>query len=443
MKKMKKARIDMEGGNGKYHLLKSESKRFLRFFLSELKPKGPLLTPFNIIAAIIISVGLVLIVIRFAAGLGSVTNLSQEFPWGIWIGFDVVTGVAFAGGAYVVTFMVYILRMEKYHSIVRITVVNGFLAYVFYAGALLLDLGRPWNVINPIIGNDFGVSSVMFLVAWHFMLYMMAEFIEFSPAVAEWLGWKRVHKVLTSLTLAAVIFGITLSTLHQSGLGALFLMAKNKIHPLWYSEFIPILFFVSSIFAGLSMVIFEGSISHKVFRHRLSKEAHEKHDDIVIGLARICAGTMFIYFFLKVLVFLHGQQWSYLNTGWGYWFLLEIIGFVVVPWRLYTQAVRYRNISLIKIASVITLVGIILNRLNVSVIAFKWYAPQHYIPHWMEIWITLTVVFAELIVLRWIVNRMPILSDPPEWARKKKKQTKEIKYIPLEEEKEEWTATTM
>src|SRR3990172_6289471 len=228
---------------------------FVRFLLSELKPKGRLLTVFNLVSVPIMLAAAVLLYFRFTRGLGSITNLSQEYPWGLWIGFDVVTGVAFAGGAYVITFLVYILRQEKYHPIVRITVLNGFLAYVFYAGALLLDLGRPWNVINPIIGNSFGVSSVMFLVAWHFMLYMIAEFIEFSPAVAEWLGWKRVRKFLGGLTLGAVILGVTLSLLHQSGLGALYLMAKGKIHPLWYSEFIPILFFVSSIFAGLSLVI--------------------------------------------------------------------------------------------------------------------------------------------------------------------------------------------
>ena len=181
----------MNSKTGSAALVKSEFKQFVKFFLSELKPKGKLLTPFNIISAVIILVGIVWIVIRFTKGLSSITNLNQEFPWGIWIGFDVVTGVAFAGGAYVLTFMVYILKMEKYHPAIRITVVNGFLAYVFYAGALLLDLGRPWNVINPVIGNSFGVSSVMFLVAWHFMLYMLAEFIEFSPAIAEWLGWKK------------------------------------------------------------------------------------------------------------------------------------------------------------------------------------------------------------------------------------------------------------
>lgn len=411
-----------------------------------MKPKGKLITPFNVFAAVIIAVGAVLIVIRFATGLGPVTNLNQEFPWGLWIGFDVITGVAFAGGAYVLTFMVYILRLEKYHPIIRITVLNGFLAYVFYAGALLLDLGRPWNVINPIIGNSFGVSSVMFLVAWHFMLYMLAEFIEFSPAVAEWLGWKRARKILGSLTLAAVIFGITLSTLHQSGLGALFLMAKSKIHPLWYSEFIPILFFVSSIFAGLSMVILEGSISHKLFAHRLSNDIKRTHNDIVLGLAKICAGAMFVYFFLKMLVFIHEESWQYLNTGWGYWFMLEIVVFVLLPFRLYMHAVKYQSINAVKIASILTLLGIVLNRLNTSVIAYNWTVAERYIPTWIEVEITVTVILVEIIVLRWIVNRMPILSDPPAWARKTKKDViskiyvvdESKKIIAKEKELEEW-----
>jgi Ni/Fe-hydrogenase subunit HybB-like protein len=382
----------------------------------QTKRKQNPFTVFNVISVPLMLLAAVLLVIRFVWGLGSITNLSQQFPWGIWIGFDVVTGVAFAGGAYVLTFLVYILRAEKYHPIIRATVLNGFLAYVFYAGALLLDLGRPWHVVNPIIGNSFGVSSVLFLVAWHFMLYMMAEFIEFSPAVAEWLGWKRVRKILSSLTLGAVIFGITLSTLHQSGLGALFLMARAKIHPLWYSEFIPVLFFVSSIFAGLSMVIFEGSISHRVFAHLLGKEQRASHDDILVGLARICAGAMFVYFFLKVLILIHGHGWQYLPTGWGAWYLVEVIGFVVVPCLLFLQAARERRMGLIKVAAFLALVGIIINRLNISVIAFGWNSPNHYVPSWMEIEVTVAIICAEIWAFRWVVNRMPVLSEPPAWA---------------------------
>jgi Ni/Fe-hydrogenase subunit HybB-like protein len=400
--------------------LDNDGKPIWRFLISEFKPKGKFLTLFNIISVPIILLGLALIVIRFWKGLGSITNLSQETPWGLWIGFDVVTGVAFAGGAYVLTFMVYILNMREYHSIVRVTVLNGFLAYVFYAGALLLDLGRPWHVINPIIGNSFGVSSVLFLVAWHFLLYMIAQLIEFSPAIAEWLGARRAHKILSGMTIAAVIFGITLSTLHQSGLGALYLMAKDKIHPLWYSEFIPVMFFVSSIFAGLSMVILEGSISQKVFFDQVSEKNHKAHKSIIRGLSKICAGTMFAYFFLKLLVFIHGQRWDLLTTGMGYWFLLEMLGFVFLPMVLFFISYRNNNISLIKIAALLTMVGVILNRLNVTVIGFKWDMAIRYVPSWMEVIVTMAVIFTEIWIFRWVVRRMPVLRDSPSWANQHK-----------------------
>ncbi|MCF8348619.1 MAG: Ni/Fe-hydrogenase cytochrome b subunit [Bacteroidales bacterium] len=389
----------------------------IKFLAEAIKSKGPFFTPFNMISLPIMLVGFTLIVIRFVKGIGAVANLTQEVPWGLWIGFDVVTGVAFAGGAYVITFMVYILNMKKYHSIVRVTVLNGFLAYVFYAGALLLDLGKPWNVINPIIGNSFGVSSVLFLVAWHFLLYMIAMLLEFSPAIAEWVGLKRARKILGGMTLAAVIFGITLSTLHQSGLGALYLMAKEKIHPLWYSEFIPILFFISSIFAGLSMVIFEGSISQKVFASQISSKNHHAHDDILHGLSKICALTMFVYFFMQVLTFVHGKHYELLNTPMGYWYLTEMIGFVLLPMALFFHSHRSRNIFLIKLAAFITMIGVIINRLNVTVIGFRWDAAQHYYPSWMEIVVTLTVLFVEIWIFRWIINRLPVLRDPPSWVK--------------------------
>jgi Ni/Fe-hydrogenase subunit HybB-like protein len=421
MKQLKETNLKKKKMNSPATAAKdNDGKSIWKFLLTELKPKGKWLTPFNIISIPVILLGLVLIVIRFWKGIGSITNLSQEVPWGLWIGFDVVTGVAFAGGAYVITFMVYILKMDKYHSIVRITVLNGFLAYVFYAGALLLDLGKPWNVINPIIGNSFGTSSVLFLVAWHFLLYMIAELIEFSPAVAEWLGARRARKILSGMTIAAVIFGITLSTLHQSGLGALFLMAKDKIHPLWYSEFIPILFLVSSIFAGLSMVIFEGSVSHKVFFNQISEKNHEAQSGIIHGLAKICAATMFAYFFLQLLVFIHGKRWDLLSTPMGYWYLLEMIGFVLLPMLLFFYSYRRRNIFMIRLAAILTMLGVILNRLNVTVIGFRWDASVHYVPSWMEFAVTLTVIFIEIWVLRWVINRMPVLRESPSWVRDEK-----------------------
>lgn len=409
--------IEVANQNGsKLALLLEEGKHYASFVLKELKPKGKILTPFNVISGLTIFLGIIIIFIRFTKGLGAVVDASQDNPWGLWIGFNVITGVAFAGGAYALTFAVYVLGAKKYHFIIRATVLNGFLAYVFYAGALVLDIGRPWKIINPIIGNDFGVSSVLFLVAWHFLLYMMAEFIEFSPAVAEWLGAKRMRKVLSSLTLGAVIFGITLSTLHQSGLGALFLMAKEKIHPLWYTEFITILFFVSSIFAGLSIVIIEGTISKRVFRDQISPEYEASYEDIVVGLGKGAAAAMFAYLFLKVLVFVHGKHWQFISTPMGYWYLLEVVGFVCIPLAVFVEGVKSRRVNLIRTAAVLTALGIILNRLNVSMIAYRWDAPVRHFPTWMEIVVALSIIFASIWAFRWVVNRMPVLRESPAWV---------------------------
>ena len=397
--------------------LDNKEGKTIRFLWGELKPKGKIFTPFNIISIPVIITGLVIMYIRFTQGIGSVTNLSQEVPWGLWIGFDVVTGVAFAGGAYVLVFMVYILNLEKYRPIVRVTVLNGFLAYLFYSAALLLDLGRPLNIINVIIGNNFGVSSVLFLVGWHFLLYMLALLLEFSPAIAEWLNARKMRRFLSGLTLGAVIFGITLSVLHQSGIGALFLMAKEKIHPLWYSSYMPLMFVVSSVFGGISMVILEGSISSKVFDYQLDADHKEHHNSILHGLAKICALGMFVYFFMQIVIFVHQQNESYLFTPMGYWFLVEVLGFVVLPMLLFFYSYRRRNILAIKIASVLTLLGIMLNRMNISIIAFQYDAAIRYVPTWQEFVVTLTIIFIELWVFRWIVTRMPVLRKSPDWVK--------------------------
>ncbi len=401
---------------------REQNTSFISFITSELKPKGKILTPFNVISGITILVAIVILVIRFTNGLGSVVHASQDRPWGLWINFNVITGVAFAGGAFVVTFMVYIMGMEKYRPLVRATVLYALLAYMFYAGALLLDLGRPWKVVNPIIGNSFGLSSVLFLVAWHFILYMGSLFIEFSPTITEWITLKRQRKFFASLTLGVVIFGIALSTLHQSGLGALFLMAKPKIHPLWYSEFIPILFFISSIFAGLSLVIVLETIGMKVFKNDMSDGHKNSHSNIMLSLARICSITMFVYLFMTILVFIHSKGLNYLNSSWGYWYLVEVVGFVFLPCLIFLFGFKRQNLNLVRIAAVMSIIGIILNRLNISTITYLWYDSSIHFPTWMEIVVSCAVIFVQLLVFRWIVRRMPVYKDPPVWVSGEKKE---------------------
>lgn len=164
------------------------------------------------------------------------------------------------------------------------------------------------------------------------------------------------------------------------------------------------------------MVIFEGSISQKVFFDQISEKHAKEHDSIIHGLAKICAGSMFAYLFLQFLVFLHGRNWDLLNTPMGYWFLLEMIGFVLIPMMLFFYSYRKRNILTIKIAAILTMIGVILNRLNVTVIGFRWDAATHYVPSWMEIVVTFAVIFTEIWIFRWVIRRMPVLRESPSWV---------------------------
>jgi len=407
-------------------MYREQNTSLFKFWIGELKPKGKILTPFNIIAALTIMAAAVILFYRFSKGLGSVVHPDQDRPWGLWINFNVITGVAFAGGAYVLTFMVYILGLEKYRSIVRACVLYSLLAYMFYAGALLLDLGRPWRVINPIIGNSFGISSVLFLVAWHFILYMGSLLIEFLPTATEWATLKNWRRFFGSMTLAVVIFGIALSTLHQSGVGALFLMSEPKIHPLWYSEFIPILFFISSIFAGLSLVIILETIGRRVFKEHMSDSHRKAHRPVLISLARVCAISMFVYLCMSMLVFIHGKDQNSLGGGWGAWYLVEMLGFVLLPCMLFVVGFKRANLNMIRIAAAMSIVGIILNRMNISTISFNWFDKSLHFPTWMELVVSVAVIFVQLLVFRWIVRRMPVYRESPAWVSSEGKQKKSL-----------------
>jgi len=392
---------------------------FWIFFKNELRPKGNPSTVFNLLSGIAIVFGILLIVYRFAVGLGHpVTNLNQSFPWGLLIGFYVMCGVAFAAGGYVLAFIVYVLGVKKYRPVLRAAILNAFLFYVFCSGAIVVAFGRWWNIPNVFLGIEFGASSVMFVIAWLFLLYILTAALEFSPAVTEWLGKERFRKIAGSLALGAVAFGITLSILHQAGLGALMTMAKGKIHPLWYSEFLPVMFFISSIYAGLSLVIFEGTISRKVFTYQIDEEHRHSNDDIIIGLARICGGVIFAYFSLSIILTQYKGDFALINTAMGYWWLLEVIGFVAIPGLMFIHGAQKKNPVTIRAAAIIAMLGILLNRYNNVFIAYNWDLPfaEKYYPSFIEGLTTLAIVFIQIWVFRWIVNRMPVMRKSPQWA---------------------------
>jgi Ni/Fe-hydrogenase subunit HybB-like protein len=374
-----------------------------------------LITPFNVISGIILAVGAVVLFLRFTQGLGPTTNLTHENPWGLWIGFDVMSGVALAAGGFVISSAVYLFGMKEYKPIVRPAILTGFLGYFLVVLGLLVDLGRPWRLPFPFI-IQAGPTSALFEVALCVALYLTVLFLESTPAAFEWLGLSRLRKIIGSLTVALTVFGLLLSTLHQSSLGALYAITPTKLHPLWYSSHIPVHFFVSAVAAGISMVIVESMISHRAFKDQVAI-THEQLDKITVGLGKAGALVLYTYFAIKVVGIAADHEWHLLGTGWGAWFLVEMIGFVALPCFIYTIGYRERRPGLIRIAGVVTVVGIVLNRFNVSFIAFNWTLPSEsrYAPGWMEIWVTLTLITFGLVAFKWIANRMPILYEHPRY----------------------------
>ncbi len=375
-----------------------------------------LFTPFNVIAGIIVIIGLIITALRFTRGLGATTNLSDYNPWGIWIGFDLLCGVALAAGGYVTSAAVYLFGMKRFHAAVRPAILTGFLGYAFVVLALHYDVGRPWRLPYPFLVSS-GTTSFLFEVAACVALYLTVLFIEFSPAALEWLGLKKLRNIVVKLTILLTIFGVILSTLHQSSLGALYLIAPSKLHPLWYSSYIPIYFFITSIIAGLSMVIFEGMLSYRYFKDRMDHHHLAAKDDLALAFGKACAWVLTGYFMIKVIGVAADNNWHYLATGYGAWFLVELLGFVALPAFLYMVGVRDKNPKLVRWTAAWTVLGIVVNRFNISLIAFNYHLPasERYFPHWMEIGISVFIVTLGLLVFRFIVTRMPILYEHPDY----------------------------
>ena len=262
---------------------------------------------------------------------------------------------------------------------------------------------------------SYGTASALFEVAWCVVCYSAVLFLEFTIPFFEWVGWKKVHSVMKKALIALTVLSVMFSTMHQSALGSLFLLAPTKLHPLWYSPFIFIFFFLTAVIAGISMVIVESSISHKVFHSQIAGQ-HVDVDKLTLGLGKAGALVMFAYFFLKLQGVIDGHAWGYLRTGYGAWFLVEIVGFVLVPALLYAYGSRNGKVKIVRIGGVMGVLGIVLNRLNVSVIAFNWNQPVRYVPSWMEVWVSITLVTIGVLLFRWIVNRMPILREDPRFA---------------------------
>ncbi len=346
-------------------------------------------------------------VARFLYGLGPTTNLSDATPWGIWIGFDVMSGVALAAGGFIVTATVYIFKLERFHSIVRPAVLTAFLGYAAVALSLLFDLGLPWNIWHMLV--FWNPHSPLFEVGWCVMLYLTVLALEFFPVPAEeFSALAKVRRVLIKLRLPLVLAGIGLSTLHQSSLGSLFLIMPYRLHPLWYSPILPVLFFVSAIALGLMMVLFESHFTAYVYRRKPETEL----------LAQLSGAARWVLLLYIVLRFgdlaVRGQLSQLWGAGWQVGlFWSELAAMAIVPAiLLIIPQLRHARSGQWTVAA-LAVFGVVLNRIDVGGLAHLRRGQDVYTPAWTEVAITLGIVSAATLAFLFIVERFKIWENRP------------------------------
>lgn len=359
------------------------------------------LTFWKFVFLALMAVGFYSTVVRFTQGLGRSTNLSDQFPWGIWIGFDVLCGVMLAAGGFTLTAAVHIFNIKRLRPIVRPTILTAFLGYVLVCIALMFDLGRPYRIWHPLIMRN--PHSVMFEVAYCVMLYTTVLSLEFSPIVLERFNLQKPLKIVRAALIPLVILGVILSTLHQSSLGTVYLIMPEKLHPFWYSPLLPVFFFISAIAVGLAMTIFESSMSSKHFGRQLELP-------ILQELGRVLVVVLSVYAILRLEDLLHrGVLKLTLQPGYEmYLFWLEMLLSIVAPLLLLSQKKVRATAQGLYLAAVLVVLGFITNRLNVSITGQESAAGMHYIPKWTEIAVTGAIIAAGFALFGLATKYLPI-----------------------------------
>ena len=339
--------------------------------------------------------------VRIFHGLGAATNLSDRFPWGLWIGFDVLCGVGLAAGGFTVCALVYLFNLERFQPLARPAVLTAFLGYLLVGTAICLDIGLPWRIWHPLW--FWNPSSVMFEVGWCVTHYLAVLALEFSPVVFERLRVRWAVKAMHAMSIPLVIAGVILSTLHQSSLGSFYLITPTKLHPLWYSPLLPALFFISAVGIGFAMVIVESSLSKRAFGKALE-----------IALLSAAAKAMVVVLGIYGLLRLWDMHYRGAFVGVdalsreALYFYLEMLLLVGVPVALFASRVLRRRPVWLFAGSLSAVLGFVLNRLNVSITGMEWSAGAAYTPTWMEWSVTLMFTAAGFAVFALAVKYLPV-----------------------------------
>lgn len=387
--------------------------------------KHKFFTPGVFVLIVIAVNGLVFLMGRFFFGLGAVTNLNNQYPWGLWIGVDVAAGVALAAGGFTTAALGHIMHKDEYHAIVRPALLTAMLGYTFVAFGVFVDIGRWYFIWHPLI--MWNGNSALFEVGICVMIYMTVLYIEFLPIVTErFIGKvnlpgflsglnKIVDKILRLLDrglsktmFVFIIAGVVLSTLHQSSLGTLMVIAGPKMHPLWQTPVLPLLFLLSAVAVGFPMVIFESLIASRSLK--LKPEMH-----ILTRLGSMIAPLLGIYLAFKIGDMFIRETFVYLtefNTA-SVMFTIEMLFGVIIPLRMFLSPKVLKTPALLFTAAALVVFGVLINRINNFVVAYTPpYSTESYFPSFGEI--SVTVGFVSLLVLlyRFIVINFPVISVP-------------------------------
>jgi Ni/Fe-hydrogenase subunit HybB-like protein len=348
---------------------------------------------------ILMTLGGIAALMRLILGLGATTNLSDAYPWGLWISFDVLTGVALASGGFIMSAAIYVFNLKKYQPLLRPAKLSAFLGYLMFMAGLFLDLGMPWRIWHPLI--MWNPRSVLFEVSWCVILYTTVLGLDiFIIALERWRAEKWAS-FLRSIYVVLIVAGIVLSVLHQSSLGALYLLIPEKMSDLWATKAIGPLFLVSAIVGGLGVITLESLISARAY-------GRKPETGILCGLAKALAAMMLVYFAAKVVdVLSRGVKvWSLDLTH--LLFHLELLVALILPVLLLALPKARNSAGGLLWSSSIAALWVLLTRFNVSLTAYAGYRQIVYFPSLVEITVTVALIATGILMYDLGAGYLPI-----------------------------------
>jgi Ni/Fe-hydrogenase subunit HybB-like protein len=366
----------------------------------------PKITLWRTIVAIIFMAGAYAAYARFALGFQQSTHLVDAQPWGLWVGLGTLCGVGMSAGGFAIAASVYLLGFERFRPIVRVAVLLSFLGYLSVIIGMMYELGLPWRIWHPIV--MWNRHSVLFEVSWCVMLYTTVLALEFSPALVEKIPWPRLRNFYLSchhaILVGLVLIGTVLSSLHQSFLGGLYLLAQGKLYPLWYSSHLPTLFYLSAVPAGLAATVMAVFLCNRSMKTRVDPA-------ILTELSQVLVPLLYVYaIFRGVEIFSSGAMpYLFMWREETLLFWLEIALFVFVPVILLSRESVRTNPKLLYWSCTSVVGGFMANRLNVSITAFQRLSGFYYVPKWTEFALTLATVTAVVVLFHYAVVYLEIL----------------------------------